>query len=265
MRGRSLGGRPLGGTGHGFGVRRRRPGGDPGGGGVLGAASDFDGTNDHMERGGDFTGNTDGKLLTLSTFIRFNATPTTARRVIQSRGGTNGIFFGTGVSSEVEITAWNSANSLVLNVDGVDSLTTGQWYHIMASFDMSNAARRHLYVDDVDKLNVSTYVDDNIDFTQTNHYIASNEASGNLLNGCLSELYINYDEYIDLSIEANRRLFIDASVKPVDLGSDGSTPTGNAPIGYWNNPFGSFETNKGTGGNMTVTGALTECASSPSD
>jgi hypothetical protein len=67
-------------------------------------------------------------------------------------------------------------------------------------------------------------------------------------------------EFLDISVEANRRKFINAAGDPVDLGSDGSTPTSTAPIVYQNGDFTNFETNQGTGGNFTVTGALTTCS-----
>lgn len=54
----------------------------------------------------------------------------------------------------------------------------------------------------------------------------------------LSELYVNYGESLDLDVEANRRKFITAEGEPVDLGADGSEPTGNQPDFY----FGRFMT-----------------------
>ena len=121
------------------------------------------------------------------------------------------------------------------------------------------------YIADVAK--VSAYdplLNDNIDFTDTDWGVGSTTLGASKLNACLSEFWVS-NEYIDLSVEANRRKFIDSSGKPVDLGSDGSTPTGTAPLIYLPNPSGTFENNAGTGGNFTVTGALTACADSPSD
>ena len=70
------------------------------------------------------------------------------------------------------------------------------------------------------------------------------------------------------SVVANRRKYITATVKPVDLGSDGSNP-GSQPIVYLsvrsNDAATVFATNKGTGGNFSITGALALAATSPSD
>jgi len=73
------------------------------------------------------------------------------------------------------------------------------------------------------------------------------------------------NEFVDLSIEANRRKFIDAIGKPVDLGVDGSTPTGTAPLIFLSGTTIDWHTNKGSGGGFTEVGALTTATTSPSD
>ena len=72
-------------------------------------------------------------------------------------------------------------------------------------------------------------------------------------------------EYLDISVENNRRKFIDADGFPVDLGSDGSTPTGIAAIMFFSGATVSWHTNDGSGGGFTENGALTDAATSPSD
>jgi hypothetical protein len=84
-------------------------------------------------------------------------------------------------------------------------------------------------------------------------------------NACLAEVYINLAEYVDLSVEANRRKFISSAGKPVNLGASGSVPTGTAPIMYFKGPASAFPTNLGTGGNFTVTGTLTDGSTNPTD
>lgn len=65
--------------------------------------------------------------------------------------------------------------------------------------------------------------------------------------------------------EATRRLFIDASGKPVYLGASGELPTGTPPAVFFSGDASSFATNKGTGGPFTLTGSLTNASTSPSD
>ena len=60
--------------------------------------------------------------------------------------------------------------------------------------------------------------------------------------------------------ESNRRKFIDSAGKPVDLGADGSTPTGSSPLIYLSLREGEgaeqFAVNRGTGIDFTVRGSV---------
>jgi hypothetical protein len=95
------------------------------------------------------------------------------------------------------------------------------------------------------------------------------DSFGNNLTGDLADLWIApgvslLDGSGDIATSTRRKL-IDASGKPVDLGSDGSIPTGTAPSVFLSGNASSFSTNKGTGGAFTTTGTLTDATSSPSD
>lgn len=71
---------------------------------------------------------------------------------------------------------------------------------------------------------------------------------------------------LDMSVTSNRRRFIDASGKPVDLGSDGFTWTGSTPFAIYRKPYTSFEQDEfGNSNDLTVTGMLTAATTSPSD
>jgi len=85
------------------------------------------------------------------------------------------------------------------------------------------------------------------------------------LNCEIADLYLNTATSLDLSSTANRRKFISAEDKPVDLGSDGSTPTGTAPLIFLSNPTATWQNNLGSGGNFNENGALTDAGDSPSD
>jgi hypothetical protein len=58
------------------------------------------------------------------------------------------------------------------------------------------------------------------------------------------------------------RKFIDAEGKPVDLGVDGSTPTGTAPAMFFSGDAIGFASNKGTGGVFILTGTLIDADAS---
>lgn len=127
----------------------------------------------------------------------------------------------------------------------------------------------HLYVDDVEDLSGGAIFDGEaahtVDYTRTEWAVGGRSDGANKLNGCLAEVFLDINEYIDLSIEANRRKFIDTNGKPVNLGVDGSIPFGSPPILYLANEASTFHTNLGTGGDFSVTGALVDCDTSPSD
>ena len=79
----------------------------------------------------------------------------------------------------------------------------------------------------------------------------------------LSEIWFD-TTFFDLSMSANRLKFIDVNGYPVNLGSDGSTPTGSQPILYLKNPAASVGTNSGSGGNLTANGTFVAASTSPS-
>lgn len=81
----------------------------------------------------------------------------------------------------------------------------------------------------------------------------------------LADVWVGLGQYLDLSIDANRRKFIDAGGKPVYLGANGELPTGTTPAVFFSGDAAAFPTNRGTGGAFTLTGALTNASTSPSD
>ena len=92
------------------------------------------------------------------------------------------------------------------------------------------------------------------DWTTGNFFIGSNGAGTTGVQGSLGQFYFIQD-YIDLSVQANREKFVSgtgATAAPVDFGADGSTPLGTQPLIYLNNPYGTFQNNAGSGGNFTV-------------
>ena len=110
----------------------------------------------------------------------------------------------------------------------------------------------------------------NVDWTNTNWTMGATAGAGggNKIFADVGDFYLD-DNFFDISVLANERKFIDAAGKPVDLGEDGSGPTGAAPLVYFSKRDGeaasAFATNKGTGGGFTENGTLSDGASSPSD
>jgi hypothetical protein len=78
-----------------------------------------------------------------------------------------------------------------------------------------------------------------------------------LISADMADLWYAPGVYIDFSVEMNRRKFISAAGKPVDLGSSGQRPTGSAPLVLLSGATEGWHINKGTGGGFIENGALT--------
>lgn len=223
----------------------------------------FDGTNDFLDRGGNLSSGADSKILTFSFWFKRGSTGTT--QVIHANSSQR-VLIRFQSDNDFEVQCRSSSNSLILTITSTVALTdTGSWHHIAGSFDLSDTAKRHLYIDGVDRLSVGTYTDANIDHTRADHWIGSRFSGQDKYHGDLADVWIDDGQYIDFSVGANLEKFRDSGGCPVDLGSDGATPTGAAPIMFFSGATASWHTNDGAGGGFTENGAIADAASSPSD
>ena len=233
----------------------------------------FDGTNDWMARGGELTGVTSGKLLTTAFWFKSRNDSENDAEILTSSSSVGGSWnAGTSVlKSPFYQIAVNAADNggtkrLDMRSSANKALIANGWLHFMLSVDMSDNNKRHLYLNDVSDANVVTYSNTNLDYTTLiNDFAIGGAPSGGVkMSAELSDFYYAPGQYIDLSVEANRRKFITAGLRPVDLGSDGSIPTGTAPAIYYTGNAASWAAgNRGTGGNFTVNGALTDSTADP--
>lgn len=224
----------------------------------------FDGSNDYLTRGAAFTGAADTTGITFSAWLKMS-----------SNGGANQEIFENGgvlielvdSSSKVRFIASNTSGTEILNIQS-NAITLGSWFHIAASFNAS-AGTAQIYLNDASAINTTTTLTTGtIDLTPTSPY-PSFGAAANGANKLKADVVDPYfvTSALDLSNSSNRRKFISATGKPVDLGDTGEIPTGSSPIFYLsrrNSTASSFATNKGTGGGMTLVGALTNSSTSPS-
>lgn len=228
----------------------------------------FDGTNDYLTRGADLTGNADSKVGILSVWVKLGADGS-ALALYREGNGRLTIQRDAGDKYSFELQTTVGVVTFEMYSSSSWTISDG-WHHILASWDLATASR-YLYINDTDDIgSVPTNNNNNIDYTQTGHVIgALTSPFSNKFNGDMAQFYFNNATSLDLSVEANRRKFISADGKPVDVGVDGSLPTGTAPRIYLDLASGdavsTFATNKGTGGGMTLTGTLAEASTSPSD
>ena len=232
-------------------------------GGYNPNAVKFDGTNDYLTRGADLTGIADSKSGIFSCWVRVD-TEGNGRLLYSATGLWR---FGVTKNSGLgfSISGKNAAGTYILQIaTTANHLASAKWLHILASWDLA-AAASYIYINDVADQTVTTRTNDTIDYATStpNWGVGADSDGATKHNGALSELYFAPGQYLDFSVESNRRKFIDAAGLPVSLGADGSTPTGTAPIIYLKGDYSAFGTNSGSGGNFTVNGALEKASTTP--
>jgi hypothetical protein len=229
------------------------------------AGRDFDGTNDYATRGADLTGIADGQAGVFSGWVRFDGGDGAVQFIFANAlgAGASTLHLNKTAGNVLQLQGRNAAlTSILLNVSSTTYLAGAAWLHILASWNLA-AGTGLLYVDDASVKNgAGTQLNDTIDYTLGNFAIGAGTGGASKLNGCLSEIFF-HPTFLDISVEANRRLFRSAGGKPVSLGADGSLPLGVQPLIYM--PAGDPSDNKGSGGNFVVTGTLDLASSSPSD
>lgn len=246
------------------------------GGPLVVDGSDFDGTNDYMQTGAALSGVTDSKKGILSFWIRIDGGDGVRQDILHIdrnlSGAENFVCFKSGASNLIVIQAYNAALSNVLNCNTAATTFTSSptWRHVLASWDLAIAAVS-IYVDDISSVSTSVATNSDIAYSTSaaTSVVGYSLAGSNLLNGCLAELYFAPGQYIDFSIEANRRKLRSVDGKPVNILQNGAYPTLIAPAIYLHLDDGeavaNFATNRGTGGNFTITGTLDTASTSPSD
>lgn len=217
---------------------------------------------------------------TFSVWINPSATPSTntAQSYIYFAGNTNSSArFAVTLANNV-VSANNyglyvqilgkdgtGANVLVLKTNTSTVITKNNWIHILSSWDLSNSSKRHLYITNVASINAVTYtananVTHNVAFTG----VAGDQRGAGFFSGDMAELWYN-DSYIDLSNVTNRQKFISTQLLPVDLGANGSAPTGTRPIQYLRFAGTNFANSASEiTNNLSISGTITVANTSPS-
>lgn len=220
----------------------------------------FDGSTTALSKATDFTGVTDGKQWTFSLwFYRNSATGGTIF------GGNDEPVFNIGATGSAEITLYEPGSvSNPLNITfPTSTFATGTWYNIIVSIDLTNASNRHVYVNDsAASVTYASYNNLTCEFSKP-FDIGRNDGPSNYFDGAMFDFWMNFNQYLDLSVTANRRKFISASGSPVGLGPEGQNPNGTAPDVFLSGKVNNWHINKGTAGGFTENGTLTLAPSRP--
>lgn len=234
------------------------------------AAADFNGTDTAFVRNAALSGITNSKRATISAWIAPRAIGNRAIYRANDLGiAPLGILNSTNLAVSSMRNGPLSANQIVLLQSSATAMVAdGIWRHVLISWDLA-AGLRHLYLNDVADRSGDTVVDSAPSATSHTAFgigRVPGSTSGRY-NGGLAEIYFNFEEYIDLSVEANRRKFISAEGEPVSLGEHGELPTGSPPISYHHlqvgDPPEAFGLNRGTGGDFDPEGAMALYSTSP--
>ena len=193
-------------------------GGGSGSSAVAPEGVDFDGVSDYLSRSSDLVGNVDSKTFTFSAWVYCGSNIRGAKIIdFRSVAGDQGSII-IGDFGELAITMRNSIGTTILSATAPNyTIPYLTYINILISIDLTNSANRKIYISDIDKtasFTFATYTNGFIDFTKTTWRIGNDQSlTGIQIKGRLSNVFLAY-EYVDLSVESNRRMFITSDGKP---------------------------------------------------
>lgn len=177
-------------------------------------------------------------------------------------GRVQALFSGTG---ELQIITRLSNLLALVDFESASPLNDDEWHTVIASWDTSVANRLDVVIDGVIQAvtlpgaGVSDYAG------CTNWVVGAFDSVGsNAFTGCLGPL-VFHDKYVDLT-DANNRAKVLTAVGPGNNMRDPGTGKNyideNALISL-RDIYDNYEFNSGTGGQFTLTGALSNCIDLP--
>lgn len=230
------------------------------GGSYTANAVHFDGSST-LSRTADLTGLADSKVGTISFWFKSPNGGGEILRIGNNSGATTGLFVYLS-SGKIYIGGDTSGGVVTLNANTANTYNDSSWHHCLASWDLS-AGTIQLYIDNVSDVTIVKNLNNNISYGGGAIWPQIGGGGVGNYTGDLSEIWFT-TTHLDLSSSTNRLKFRDSNGFPISLGSDGSTPTGTAPIVYMKSAASSAGTNSGSGGDFTASGTLTMATTSPS-
>ncbi|MBF0284799.1 MAG: hypothetical protein HQL51_10120 [Magnetococcales bacterium] len=239
---------------NGFGAAR-----SSGGFAVKGIAT---GTGMYVNRA--LSGLSAGVNFTLSYWFRITSDPSDDVHFWQTTGGN--FLYGTfSYGGSMPLTP-----SIILDGNGVNNSSSADvasgttWHHMYVS---CNGSTGKMYLDGA---SVATLTPNGSNIRYDNVsglHVGSQRLGGASPPGDIAEFYLNIASYLDPA--TNLTKFRSASGKPVDLGANGSTPSGSQPLVYLSvRPGGvanDWASNLGSAGAFSITGTLSLSSTNPSD
>ena len=190
----------------------------------------------------------DGSSATISFHVHF---PTSGDTIIGFSTSTNigiGAVRLSGGNLDVYLSRASGGGgdaSYTIKSTGVD-LAEEVWHHVLLSFSGTTV---QLWIDGVNRLGTTALHNDALNFTPDQFVIGATSANGtDRMDGCLQDVHIEFNKFVDFSDAANRALY-----------DRGTLAAGTADVFLSGGPA-AFETNQGSGGAFSRTGpAFTNC------
>jgi hypothetical protein len=161
----------------------------------------------------------------------------------------------------------NDSSGDNLTLDTSTTFSTGTWYNLLLSWNTNFAAGSKIvqcYINGT--ADPSPSISDvspafSVFYSTTGVRIGDGNSEG--ASYCASEVYFAPNQFLDFTVGGNVAKFISGG-SPVNLGTNGATPTGTSPLFYYHGLF-SDKTNYGSVGGLFTAGgtALVACGSAP--
>lgn len=222
----------------------------------------FDGSTDYLSRSSDLVGNTDSKTFTFSCWLYLPKNTVNNHIIYMASESDNTGFYINYLASShrFDVIAYAPGTStLVINASilaGEVTKFADTFNHLLISVDLT-IGKFDLYVNEKQYTVSTTLPNSLLDFTSTEHRIGLTSSGYNYFIGRLSHLFLDYT-YRDLSIVANRRLFITEDGKP-ESGLADLNPILYLPM----TDAATAHINHGTGGDFTQNGVLDTASRGP--
>lgn len=231
----------------------------------------FDGTNDDLRRTSQFSGAVDSSQVIIAAGFYVTASVASDSLVTISTNGLNPAL----------VISFNGANQLSISVTNKPSLNNysirtntafipsipPSYTTLLCSIDTNFSAGNklgHLYINDVSDAGLIGDASPafNIDWTQNRftHCIGATLSAASRASVIMTGLYIHQGAYMDFSVEANRRFFFTPDRTPTCnwlTSNNGTYASGSQPTICLIDAYSTYNNNYGSGGTITVTGALT--------
>ena len=203
-----------------------------------------------------YTGNADTDHCIFSLWVEFDSSKDDVYQALY--GQANGYYgFVRLADNKIRFVGYTAAGQVIIQLVSATAYPSAAGpIHILISFNLASS-QYYMYINDVDDLDptnaLHVTLTGNVDWTRGSHRIGNESFYGNM-----GQLYFHNKTFLDMSVTSNRRKFITATGTPVNLGSNGSTPTGSVPIRFHDGAFGSWAGNDGDGGTSSLTrGSIT--------